>query len=211
MRSPEFMRNGEGTMSPNPRNRGFPTNFQSTVSVQKLRRFNSLILIFRLVTFCFSLASTVFMAMNSHIPNGDAAGEWVSWTNYDAFRYVVAGNAIICLYSLVQMGATIWEILKGTTILPETIQVWFDFSHDQAFAYLLFCANSAGTVMAQALRSGSAWVGQEHSCNEVNAFCIQSAVSISLGFGGAVFLAASTLLSGFKVACWIINGSRFHL
>lgn len=42
-----------------------------------------------------------------------------------------AANGIVAVYSLFEMGASIWEILKGATLLPESLQLWFDFSHDQ--------------------------------------------------------------------------------
>lgn len=76
MRSPQALRNGEN-LSPHPR----MPQFHSTVSVQKLRRFNSLVLVFRLAAFCFSFAASVFMLTNSH---GSASPHWY---DFDAFRY----------------------------------------------------------------------------------------------------------------------------
>lgn len=42
----------------------------------------------------------------------------------------VAG-AIVALYSLFEVGASVWEISRGATVFPEVVQVWFDFGHDQ--------------------------------------------------------------------------------
>lgn len=46
-------------------------------------------------------------------------------------RFVVAANAIVAVYSLFEMGASVWEISRGATVFPEVLQVWFDFAHDQ--------------------------------------------------------------------------------
>jgi hypothetical protein len=72
MRSPQPHRSGGDTQQ----------HFQSTVSVQKLKRFNSLILVFRFAAFCFSLASAVFMLTNSR------GSDSLHWYNFDAFRYL---------------------------------------------------------------------------------------------------------------------------
>lgn len=74
----------------------------------------------------------------------------------------------------------------------------------KVFAYLLLSADSAGTELARSLRVMD-------TCTENNAFCVQSDISIALGFAGFLFLGLSSLLSGFRVVCFIINGSRFHL
>ncbi|KAF9622247.1 hypothetical protein IFM89_030289 [Coptis chinensis] len=175
-----------------------PPHFHSTVSLQKLRRFNTLILVFRFSSFCFCLSSTIFMATNSR------GSDFPSWRDFHAFRFVLAANAIVALYSFAEMGASVWEILMGTTVFPETVQVWFDFSHDQVFAYMLLLANAAGTAIAWTLR------GTEDTCTASNAFCVQIYISIALGFTGFLFLGFCCLLSGFRVVCFILNGSRFH-
>ncbi|CAG7865618.1 unnamed protein product [Brassica rapa] len=166
MRSPHDFRNGE---SPTYRDR---THFHSTVAAQKLRRFNSLILLLRLASFSFSLASAVFMLTNSR---GSGSPHWY---DFDAFR--------------------------ETTLWPEAFQVWFDFGHDQVFSYLLLSAGSAAAALARTMRGGD-------TCTANKAFCLQSDVAIGLGFAAFLFLAFSSCLSGFRVACFLITGSRFHL
>jgi len=44
---------------------------------------------------------------------------------------VLAANAIVAVYSLFEMVASVWEISRDTTLFPESLQVWFDFGHDQ--------------------------------------------------------------------------------
>ncbi|XVE52696.1 hypothetical protein DITRI_Ditri02bG0143500 [Diplodiscus trichospermus] len=122
MRSPQPLRNGD---TPSPHHRIPTPHFHSTVALRKLRRFNSLILVFRLAAFTFSLASSVFMGTNSR------GSDSPHWFDFDAFRFVFAANAIVALYSFFEMGVSVWEISTGATIFPEILQVWFDFGHDQ--------------------------------------------------------------------------------
>ncbi|KAK9061194.1 hypothetical protein SSX86_018374 [Deinandra increscens subsp. villosa] len=193
-------RNGS-VETPSPRPRIHQTHpqdtppFHSTVSQRKLRRFNHFIFVFRLAAFCFSLSAAVFMLVNK-------SGSHPRWYDFSAFRFVVAANGIVALYSLFEMVASAWEIARGSTLFPEIFQVWFDFGHDQVFAYLLLSAGSAGAELARQLR------GINATCN---AFCVQSDIAVALGFAGFLFLMISSLLSGFRVVCFMINGSRFHV
>ncbi|XP_060212653.1 CASP-like protein 4C2 [Lycium barbarum] len=190
-------------MTPSPRSRN-QSQFHSTVSLQKNRRFNVLILIFRFAAFCFSFASAIFMFANSHGSDSGSGSGSLWWYHFDAFRFVAIAAAIVALYSLFEVGASVWEISRGATVFPEVVQVWFDFSHDQVFAYMLLSADSAGAALARTLR-------ERDTCTANNAFCIQSDISIALGFVGFMFLGFSSLLSGFRVVCFILNGSRFHM
>ncbi|KAH9325565.1 hypothetical protein KI387_005743, partial [Taxus chinensis] len=124
--------------------------------------------------------------------------------------YVFAANAIVFIYSLAQMGLVMWELFRGNTLLPEMIQVWFDFGHDQVFAYLVMSASSAGTSLAQSMGSGRIWIAMDHTCKDVNVFCVQADIAISLGFAAFVFVASAGLLSGFRLASFLITDSRFH-
>lgn len=74
----------------------------------------------------------------------------------------------------------------------------------QVFAYLLLSASAAGTAMARTLKDMD-------TCTVSNSFCVQSDIAISLGYAAFLFLGFTSLLSGFRLVCFIINGSRFHL
>ncbi|KAF5742662.1 CASP-like protein 4C1 [Tripterygium wilfordii] len=63
--------------------------------------------------------------------NSSTASNSLHWYDFDAFRFVLIANAIVATYSLVEMGASVWEISRGATLLPEIFHVWFDFGHDQ--------------------------------------------------------------------------------
>lgn len=75
----------------------------------------------------------------------------------------------------------------------------------QVFAYMLLSAGSAGAALARTLKASDMCSSSRSS------FCIQADIAIALGFAGFLFLGFSCLLSGFRVACFIIRGSRFHL
>ncbi|KAL2323921.1 hypothetical protein Fmac_022979 [Flemingia macrophylla] len=194
MRSPQPLRNGgDNSCSPSQ-----PPRFHSTVAEHKLRRFNLLILVFRLTCFSFSLAASVFMLTNTR------GADSPHWYHYDTFRFVVAANAIVAVYSMFEMGASVWEISRGATVFPEVVQIWFDFGHDQVFAYLVLSASAAGTSMSRTLK-------EMDTCRASNAFCVQTEIAVALGYVAFVFLGFTSLLTGFRVVCFIINGSRFHL
>ncbi|KAL8218163.1 hypothetical protein R6Q57_021536 [Mikania cordata] len=193
-----------GVESPSPRPRIHQTHphdtplFQSTVAQTNLRRFNYWILVFRLTAFCVSLSAAVFMLTI----NAADSPESPRWYHFGAFRFVFAANSMVAVYSLFEIGASVWEIYSGCTVFPEFSQVWFDFGHDQVFAYMLLSAGSAGTELARQLRVVA-------TCTDNNAFCIQSDVAVALGFAGFLSLLISSLLSGFRVVCFVIKGSRF--
>ncbi|KAL4575107.1 hypothetical protein LXL04_021948 [Taraxacum kok-saghyz] len=180
-----MVRNG-GLESPSPRPRIHQTHphdtplFQPNVSESKLRRFNVWIFAFRFAAFGSSISSAVFMLTTNTASSSDTP----RWNDFGAFRFVVAANAIVALYSLFEMGASVWEISRGYTVFPEFSQVWFDFGHDQVFAYLLLAAGSAGTELARQLRAAA-------TCTANNAFCIQSDIALALGFAGFLFLLIS--------------------
>lgn len=102
------------------------------------------------------------------------------------------------------MCASVWEISRGATLFPEALQVWFDFGHDQVFAYLLLSASAAGTSMARTLKDMD-------TCTVSNSFCVQTDIAVALGYAAFLFLGFTSLLSGFRLVCFILNGSRFHL
>ncbi|MFS7961424.1 putative casparian strip membrane protein [Helianthus anomalus] len=204
-----MVRNGS-VESPSPRPRIHQTHphdtplFQSTVSQSNLRRFNYWILLFRLSAFCFSLSAAVFM-LTTNVAHHDHDDDSISpprWYHFGAFRFVFAANSIVAIYSLFEIGASVWEIYSNCTVFPEFSQVWFDFGHDQVFAYLLLSAGSTGTELARQLRGVD-------TCTVNNAFCIQSDIALALGFVGFLSVLISSLLSGYRVVCFMIKGSRF--
>jgi hypothetical protein len=87
-------------------------------------------------------------------------------------------------------------------VLKWVREFWWCVCVVQVFAYLLLSANTAGTELARTLKD---------TCTDNKAFCVQSDIAIVLGFAGFLFLGISSLFSGFRVVCFIINGSRFYV
>ncbi|CAK9214077.1 unnamed protein product [Sphagnum troendelagicum] len=172
-------------------------------NVSGQRRSNFLLLLFRALSFFFSLAAVVVMGTNKHDVRGTLSK--VAWYDYDPYRYVVAVNGIICVYSFLESWLAVWTFVRGSLVLPETFQVWFDFGHDQGFAYLLFSASSVGVAMAQLLQTGAVSILDSYDCSDAKAFCNQAKVAISLGFGAFFFLALSSCITGLRVARWWLS------
>ncbi|CAL9168595.1 unnamed protein product [Musa hybrid cultivar] len=161
---------------------------------QRRRHLNLLILLLRLVTFGFSLAAAISIVTNSS----------PSWLRFQSFRFVFAANVIVAAYSLFEMCASVHEILKGATLFPEPMQLCFDFTHDQVFAYMVVAAGAAGAADARRLRAGGA-------CAAEGGFCVLADVAVALGFAGFAFLALASLVSGFRLACYVTTGSGLHI
>ncbi|XP_024369606.1 CASP-like protein 4C2 [Physcomitrium patens] len=178
------------------------THFYGKSRAENRRRSDAMLLLFRALTFSFSLAAVVVMGTNRYRINPQLK---VSWYDFEPYRYVLAVNAIICIYSFVETWLAVYTYLQGSYLLPEIFQVWFDYGHDQGFAYLLFSANSAGVAMAQLLQSGNTLIHGAYHCTEAGGYCTQARVSIALGFVAFLFLALSSLLTGLRVARWYLR------
>ncbi|KAE8669253.1 CASP-like protein 4C1 [Hibiscus syriacus] len=186
MRSPHAFRNND---TPSSHHRNPAPHFHNTATLRKLRRFNSLILVFRVTAFTFSLASSVFMVTNSR------GSDSPHWFDFDAFRFVFAANAIVALYSLFEMGVSVWEISTGATLFPEILQVWFDFGHDQVFAYLLLSADLRGNGVGEEVEGYGHVYGVELVLRAIRHIrgvgfrrvFVSRVVVSALGFSGCLF------------------------
>ncbi|CAN6343408.1 unnamed protein product [Urochloa humidicola] len=112
------------------------------------------------------------------------------------FRLLLAANAIVAVYSAFEAAASAWEASRGATLLPEPVQVWFDFGHDRGFGYMALAA------AAVAARDAAA------SCAGAAAACARGDAAVALGFAAFAFLAAAAIVTGFRVACFLATGSR---
>ncbi|MCO5577825.1 hypothetical protein L7F22_031659 [Adiantum nelumboides] len=165
---------------------------------------DALLLLLRFLTLAFSLASLALMLNNSSTARG---GRWrVRWMDFDAYRYVLAASAIVCLYSFAEIGLGLWSLFSGRMLMPESLAHWFDFGHDQGFAYLIFSACSAATAVAHNLRGRDNLIHGMYGCDEADSFCTKAEISIGLAYGAFLFIALSSLLSGYRLARWLILG-----
>ncbi|KAB5544255.1 hypothetical protein DKX38_012367 [Salix brachista] len=125
MRYPQPHRNGGETQQ----------NFHSTVSLQKLKRFNSLILVFRFSGFCFTLASAVFMFTNYGVSDS------LDWLNFDAFSHDQVFAYL--LLSASSAGTEMARAMKGTCTDDNVFCVQSDIAIALGFVGFLFSGVSA--------------------------------------------------------------------
>lgn len=197
--TPEHGHNGKVVHYYGSQGAGVPS---SPTTSRLHHKADALLLLLRLVTLAFSLASLLLMVTNtSYLPRHS-----VKWFNFDAYRYVFAASAIVCIYSLAEIGLGIWYLCKGRMLMPDSLAHWFDFGHDQGFAYLIFSACSAGTAVAHNVREGHILILGVYGCQEAKSFCTKAEISIGLAFAAFLFIALSSLVSGFRLARWLIIG-----
>ncbi|XP_062203494.1 CASP-like protein 4C1 [Phragmites australis] len=154
-------------------------------------RLGALLLLLRLAALCFSVAAAAFAATD-----GTALRR-------APFRFLLAADAIVAVYSAFEAGAAAWEVVRGSTLLPEALQLWFDFGHDQGFGYMALAAAAAAARDAGACGGGGDWRSGG------GASCVQAHVAVGLGFAGFASLALAALVTGFRLACFLATGSRF--
>ena len=77
-------------------------------------------------------------------------------------RYVFAANAIVAIYSLFEMAASVWEISRNATLFPEICQVWFDFGHDQVYVHVF--VSLCPSVRTYTRAYWSEWEGFDGVC-----------------------------------------------
>lgn len=69
---------------------------------------------------------------------------------------------------------------------------------------MVVAAGGAGAADARRLRAGGA-------CAAEGGFCVLADVAVALGFAGFAFLALASLVSGFRLACYVTTGSDLHV
>ncbi|KAG8049030.1 hypothetical protein GUJ93_ZPchr0009g2052 [Zizania palustris] len=154
------------------------------------RRLGGLLLLLRLAALCLAAAAAVLAATDGAALRAAAP-----------YRFLLAANAIVAVYSAFEAGAAAWEVATGATLLPEAMQLWFDFTHDQGFGYMALAAAAASSAREAATCGGG---GGTLS----NAECLQGDIAVGVAFAGFAFVAAAALASGFRLACFLATGSR---
>ncbi|CAN6329493.1 unnamed protein product [Urochloa humidicola] len=147
-----------------------------------------LLLVLRVAALCASASAAALAATHS------------SALRRAPFRLLMAANAIVAVYSAFESAASAWELARGATLLPEPVQVWFDFGHDQGFGYMALAAAAVAARDTATASSCGAGAG--------GAACARGDAAVALGFAAFAFVAAAALVSGFRVACFLATGSR---
>ncbi|RLN29057.1 CASP-like protein 4C1 [Panicum miliaceum] len=87
------------------------------------------LLLLRVAALCASAAAAALAATGGAALLGRAP-----------FRFLLAADAIVAAYSALEAAAAAREAAGGATLLPEPVQLWFDFGHDQGFGYMALAA-----------------------------------------------------------------------
>ncbi|CAD6267408.1 unnamed protein product [Miscanthus lutarioriparius] len=157
-----------------------------------------LLLLLRVGALCASVASAALAASSATLRRAP-------------FRFLLAADAIVAVYSAFEAAAAAWEVARGATLLPEAMQLWFDFAHDQGFGYMALAAAATAARDAAGCGGGrdEGWTTSGGSGAALAAACVRADVAVGLGFAGFAFLALAALVTGFRVACFLATGSRF--
>ncbi|CAN6469642.1 unnamed protein product [Victoria cruziana] len=139
-------------------------------------------LVLRGLALAFSFLSFIIMATNKH-------GGWMDFDNYEEYRYCLSIATIAVFYALCQVGRQIHELMTGKELVPQPTILYANFIGDQVMAYLLLSSSSAAVPQTDRFRE-----------NNDNAFTDMLSAATSMSFFAFAALAASSLVSGFKLS-----------
>ncbi|KAG2404576.1 hypothetical protein LR48_Vigan11g031900 [Vigna angularis] len=129
-----------------------------------------------------SLISFIVMASNKH-------GDGRDFDKYEEYRYLLAIAILSSLYTGGQAFRQIHELSTAKQLLKPKMAAIIDFAGDQIVAYLLMSSASSAVPLTNRFREGSD-----------NIFTDASAAAISMSIFAFLSLAASALISGYKLS-----------
>ncbi|QCE12047.1 hypothetical protein DEO72_LG10g3287 [Vigna unguiculata] len=129
-----------------------------------------------------SLISFIVMASNKH-------GDWRDFDKYEEYRYLLAIAILSSLYTGGQAFRQIRELSTAKQMLKPKMAAIIDFVGDQIAAYLLISSASSAVPLTNRMRTGAD-----------NIFTDASAAAISMSIFAFLSLAASALISGYKLS-----------
>ncbi|KAI3960856.1 hypothetical protein MKW92_009977 [Papaver armeniacum] len=138
-------------------------------------------LILRIAALVFSILSFIIMVSNKH------RGQ--NFDDVEEYRYLVAIGILSTLYTGFQVGRQVHHMSTGVSLFDHRTSGLVDFFGDQVVAYLLISSASAAVPHTNWLRE-----------NADNIFTDTAAASISMAFFAFFSLAASAMISGYKLS-----------
>uniref|UniRef100_A0A0A9H7C3 CASP-like protein n=1 Tax=Arundo donax TaxID=35708 RepID=A0A0A9H7C3_ARUDO len=142
---------------------------------EDLQALDGIVLVLRTGAALVALVAVALVASCRH-------GDWMEFTRYQEYRYLLGASVVACVYSAAQALRTVRR-MRGTYS-----GAFLDFAGDQVVAYLLITASSAALPITIRMRSAV-----------INIFTDAMAAAISLGFVAFAALALSAMLSGFSL------------
>ncbi|CAN6206539.1 unnamed protein product [Urochloa humidicola] len=114
-------------------------------------------------------------------------GDWMEFTRYQEYRYLLGASLLACLYSAAQALRSFQRIRISSSAAGAGLLL--DFAGDQVVAYLLITAASAALPITMRMRSAV-----------VNIFTDAMVAAISLAFAAFAALAFSATISAFRLS-----------
>ncbi|TKY65745.1 CASP protein 4B1 [Spatholobus suberectus] len=134
------------------------------------------------IALLFSLISFVVMASNTH-------GDSRDFDKYEEYRYLLAVAILSSLYTGGQVFRQVQELSTAKQLLQPRMAAMIDFFGDQIIAYLLISSASSAVPITNRMREGAD-----------NIFTDSSSAAISMSIFAFLCLAASALISGYKLS-----------
>lgn len=151
-------------------------------------------IVLRSVGLLFSFLSFVIMASNNHnlVATVGLLFETLIWrfNDYGEYSYCFSIALIASVYLALQLAKAIYEMI--TRSKTYNFFYYMDFICDQILAYLLASSASAAAVRTYVVNS-------EYNNGVSFIYTEMAAASVSMAFLSCFFVAASSVLSGYKL------------
>jgi len=155
---------------------------------------------FRLAEMVLSLIAIVVMCSNSQsVPTRGAVFGFLRFNHFQAYRYLVAVNVCVFVYSTLQFVQLAYTVILGISFIPSIlISTWLTFGCDQIFAYLLMSASTSAATVAVMSHNGEMGI---HLCSSygLHSFCARADVAVAMSFFAFFAMLSSTILSIYRI------------
>lgn len=157
------------------------------------KRMGIINIVLRSVALLFSFLSFVIMASNNHTLNTTDGTLIVNllwrFNDFREYSYCFSIALIASVYLALQLAKAIYEIITRKTY---NFLYYMDFICDQILAYLLASSASAAAVRTYVLNN-------EYNNGVADIYTEMAAASVSMAFLSCLFVAASSVLSGYNL------------
>lgn len=124
----------------------------------------------------------------------------LKFNHFQAYRYLVAVNVIVFVYSTFQFIQLLYTVILGISFIPSIfISTWMTFGFDQLFLYLLLSASTSAATVANMSYTGEMGI-QLCSRFDVGSFCSKADVAVTMSFFAVLAMLSSTILAIYRIA-----------
>lgn len=152
---------------------------------------------FRLAECVLSLISFVVMCANSQYMGVDFGN--LKFNHFQAYRYLVAVNIIVFVYSTLQFIQLAYTVILGISFIPSIfLSTWLTFGFDQLFSYLLLSASTSAATVANLSYTGEMGV---RLCPryDLGSFCARADAAVTMSFFTFLSMLSSTILAIYRI------------